>query len=1063
MKTYQTFARKRLRATTALQAVALIGAGLLSGVNPALAQSTQSATDDPVEQDQEQATVAPQATQDSPEQGANEIIVTGSILRRTDTETASPVTVLSSESLEQRGINTVSDAVQRLSANGAGTIAQGWNTGSNFATGANAPSLRGLSVQSTLTVFDGLRMAPYPLADDGQRNFVDLNTIPEGIIDRIEVLRDGASSTYGADAVAGVINVITKKQIQGVHLDASGGISQRGDGGEYRISGEAGYGDLDEQGFNVYVAGEYQKTQALYARDRGYPFNTDDLSRICNDAGACMPNYVTNGIGADGTFNGLGSTVVPVFRRYNGSGISVTDPLGETTTLAPGEAALSPYELIGNCGPLTSVTLNGDQQSSTSPFTGNAEDGYEFSGANYSGPVYGADQCQTDYRNKYSQLLPEQERLGFAGRVTANLDDRTQVYASANYYQVRTQTQLSPMAFASQTTPPGAVAYNPVFLPAYVCEGGAFTDRDNPVDNGCTAENGRLNPNNPYAADGDLARLIGRYDRPRSIYSKSRALRGALGVDGSFGDDWNYSVKAVASNTQLTIEQGNYLIPGRLQDVIADGSYNFIDQSQNSEEVRDYIAPLNRTRSESNLWQVDATLSKSLFELPGGPLQAAVGVSYRHESIDNPSANPANESSPYDRYYGVNSVGAEGSRNVRSAYFEINAPVIDSLEINGSGRFDSYSSGQENFSPKIGAKFQPIPELAIRGTFSKGFRIPSFNEAYGLPTTGYVTRQVDCEQFVEFCAAHSPTGDAADANQYATGNYSIGLTSTGNPELDPEKSTSWTAGAVFSPKPNLSFTVDYWHIKIKGLIGGVDYSDIPDLYYANNGNVDVEGITVRPGLEDPQFPNALPLIGFIEYSYQNADSQIASGVDLGMNASIDLGPNIQLISNATASYLEKLEKVFDDGTVQSYAGTLSPCNITSCSGSPRWRANWQNTLQTEHFSLSATVYYTDGYDLASIDYGGVKGDCEASIGGSVVTYSDGTPVKCEVGAQWNVDMSGSIKVNDRFSLYMDVLNVFDIDPVFDPSGGYSINQYNPAWAGPNIMGRFFRVGARVNF
>ncbi|WP_164236125.1 Plug domain-containing protein, partial [Stenotrophomonas maltophilia] len=85
------------------------------------------------------------------------------------------VQVLSSETLEQRGINTVAEAVQRLSANGSGAITQGWNNGSNFATGANAVSLRGLTVQSTLTIFDGLRMAPYPLADDGHRNFVDLN------------------------------------------------------------------------------------------------------------------------------------------------------------------------------------------------------------------------------------------------------------------------------------------------------------------------------------------------------------------------------------------------------------------------------------------------------------------------------------------------------------------------------------------------------------------------------------------------------------------------------------------------------------------------------------------------------------------------------------------------------------------------------------------------------------------------------------------------------------------------------------------------------------------------
>jgi iron complex outermembrane receptor protein len=136
------------------------------------------------------------------DQAMEEVVVTGSILRRTDAETPSPVTVLSADTLAERGINTVSEAIQRLSANNAGTIQQGWNTGFNFAAGANAPALRGLTVQATLSVADGLRLAPYPLADDGHRNFVDLNTIPNAIVERIEVLRDGASSTYGADAIA---------------------------------------------------------------------------------------------------------------------------------------------------------------------------------------------------------------------------------------------------------------------------------------------------------------------------------------------------------------------------------------------------------------------------------------------------------------------------------------------------------------------------------------------------------------------------------------------------------------------------------------------------------------------------------------------------------------------------------------------------------------------------------------------------------------------------------------------------------------------------------------------
>ena len=117
-----------------------------------------------------------------------------------------------------------------------------------FSTGASAVSLRGLTTSASLTVFDGLRMAPYPLGDDGRRNFVDLGTSPDSIVDRIEVLKDGASSTYGADAIAGVVNVITKKEITGLHVNGSYGTSGDGDGDEFRGDVTWGAGELDDEG-----------------------------------------------------------------------------------------------------------------------------------------------------------------------------------------------------------------------------------------------------------------------------------------------------------------------------------------------------------------------------------------------------------------------------------------------------------------------------------------------------------------------------------------------------------------------------------------------------------------------------------------------------------------------------------------------------------------------------------------------------------------------------------------------------------------------------------------------
>ncbi len=235
-----------------------------------------------------------------------EVIVTGSIIKRAETATASPVSVLTREELDLRGVNTIADAVTSLPSNNAGTMNASWSS-YGFATGASAVSLRGLTTSASLTVFDGMRMAPYPLGDDGRRNFVDLGTIPDSIVERIEVLKDGASSTYGADAIAGVVNVITKKEITGFHFNGSSGVSQEGDGEENRADVTWGTGKLASDGWNFYVNAELQQSDPIHSTARGFPFNTHDWTSICNGP-ACLDNGNINGIQADGTFFGVSST-----------------------------------------------------------------------------------------------------------------------------------------------------------------------------------------------------------------------------------------------------------------------------------------------------------------------------------------------------------------------------------------------------------------------------------------------------------------------------------------------------------------------------------------------------------------------------------------------------------------------------------------------------------------------------------------------------------------------------------------------------------------------------------
>jgi iron complex outermembrane receptor protein len=208
-----------LRSGTALSSAALA----IAIASPAFAEpaatvaiTADKATADEATSDQA-APAAQQASQvqapapvsdAKPAQGSDTIVVTGTLLRRTDTETPSPVTVLTSDNLQKAGVTTIAEAIRSVSADSAGSIGTGFQTG--FSAGGSAVSLRGLGVSSTLVLVDGLRSTNFPINDDGHNAYVDLNSIPFSLVDRVEVLKDGASSTYGADAIGGVVNLILR-------------------------------------------------------------------------------------------------------------------------------------------------------------------------------------------------------------------------------------------------------------------------------------------------------------------------------------------------------------------------------------------------------------------------------------------------------------------------------------------------------------------------------------------------------------------------------------------------------------------------------------------------------------------------------------------------------------------------------------------------------------------------------------------------------------------------------------------------------------------------------------
>jgi len=996
---------------------------LLAAATPAFAQ------DDPA------AEPAPAQTEE--DQSGGEIVVTGSILRLADAATPSPVTVVTAEVLDQRGINTVQDAVQQLASNNGPALTNSFTANGAFAGGASAVSLRGLSTSSTLVLFDGLRAAYFPLADDGSRNFVDLNTIPDDIVDRVEVLRDGASSSYGADAIAGVVNIITKRDFKGVAGRAEAGIAERGFGANQRLTLTAGTGDLDSEGYNAYLSGFYFRSEGVLNKDLRAPFNSDDLRGICSDRTGslqCGPNNVMNGLDGDGHFPNLGFVIgASTFfvRPYDATN---TNALGRYQMLNPSAGCR-----VGTAYSPTAAELAASNNGSVPTML-----------------------CQQDTTNAYGTVTPNIERFGASARFTTKLGDDTEAYLLINFQQSTTNFTGGPAAIRanantgiryprfSTATAAGAVAAGSgvLTLPVYVCPQGVGSA--NGLNTGCNAANGVLNPNNPFAAQGQVARLVGTLADTRTYNeTRSRVYRAAFGLSGTILDDWNYRVDATAMHTDLRLRTEGFVWIQNLLDSIARGTYNFVNPEQNSAAVRDFLSPANITHDSSDLYQAQLTVTGKLADLPGGPLQLGLGGSIFYEAVDAPSAND-DFAGPTQRFFTLNAFGTKGNRTVTSGFAEINAPIFDMFEVNASGRYDHYSSGQSAFSPKVGAKFTPIRQVALRGTWSRGFRIPSFGEANALPTTGFVTQSVANipANFLAQFGANCRPDNAAGCPTYVTV-YAIGLTTLASPDLKPEKSRSFTAGLVFEPIRNLSLTVDYFNIRKTGAITAPSSDPAISAYYA--GTAIPPGYNVIPDAPDPNHPNARPRIAFVESQLINANTIQSEGIDFGVNFAHDFG-GFHWTSNLDASLILELSTTFPDGRKENYVDTLGNFNLTAGSGTFRWRGTWQNTIETGPLMLTGTANYISGYDLSAMDQGTDYRDC-----GMAPDY-----VGCRVRRYITFDLNATIKVSDNFSFYLNAINLFDAMPGIDPVT-YGAFNYNAVQGGNNILGRQYRAGAKFRF
>ena len=900
------------------------------------------------------------------DQTLQEVVVTGSYIPRTDSETPSPVSIITSADIEHSGLTSLADVVRTLSADNSGTLPTAFNGA--FAAGASGIALRGLTVNSTLVLIDGLRGADYALPDDGVRSFVDLNSIAIGTIDRIEVLKDGASSVYGADAIGGVVNIILKKSYQGFMANAEVGDSQHGGGFEKHFDFTAGTGDLASDHYNAYVSVEYQSDNAIGAWERGAPFNTADYTSLGGSNNNPQPSRSGGSIYGSVTPATLGTP-------------------GNITTGVPLPGAVSQ--------PLRPCPANAPQTT----------DG--------SGNVF----CNQSFI-PYQDMAPPTERVGVSGRFTVAINDTTTAYLNASYYQNESNypSFLGPVQI--QTSAPNNT--DSIALPPTIPGPGGLGTQ--------------LNPNNPFAALGQYALINYAFsDLGSNInWVKNHNFRLVGDIAGSWLG-WGYDGSFVINRTWLDYEQTGLLNYTALINAVTNGTYNFINPAANTSAVRAALSPRLIQNDSSDMNTVVLRVHRPLFDLPGGPLGFAAGTEWRYESEYDGNFN-----APPPQVQSLGFSQAIGSRNIASVYAEFDAPVLKMLELTASGRFDHYSDFGNASTPKFGFVFKPIQQAALRGTFSRGFRAPSFAENGSSEVEGFITYGA-CPS--NLCTAHG-------ANPYIS-SYSLGVLTVGNPNIRPETSTSYTLGLVMEPIKNFSATVDYYYIKKDGLIAGPNLNGALS-QYANNGTLPAGFNAIYDSL-DPAFPGALPRIVTVSGPYSNGASEYTDGVDIDLNAKFNLGPLGKFVSDLSATRLISFVYEQPGQPRLQYAGTQAPYILSSGAGTPMDRVTWTNTWHNGPVTLSVIAYYVGAYKEFASD----AAPQYLCLGPAVTGV--GMTSNCRVGSFTDIDLTGSFEITKNLSVSGMIQNVADkLPPVNTPN--YAGVNYNPTYSQAGYVGRFFRVG-----
>lgn len=785
--------------------------------------------------------------------------VTGSRIKRTDVEAALPITIIQKAEIEAQGITSAEQLLQQLNiaSNGPDSlsansgIAPPGTRGNNGVSGAN---LRGQGADATLVLLNGRRVASHGLA--GQ--VVDLNSIPFAAIERVEVLRDGASAVYGTDAIGGVINFITRDNYQGLSVTGGADVTQQGGGNIFQASVLGGFGDLDTDRWNVWAAVNVKKNEILRGNQRDFANSFQPDRGLSPDSrGTPFATIVT----------GTGSLI--------GGGLK--DPASALT-----KTSINTLDLPAGAGCENGGEMMGpyDDKIWASP------------GASFA--------CAWDYGRARTIQQPVQTLQGI-GRATFKIGDHHQFFAEFMGSKV-TSKRVFEAQQISTSIGAGATA-----LDAYELNASTKATYD-------SVYNSLLNYFGPQAslAYGAPIRYRWRCEicGPRQLETTSRAYRLLFGMTGTVGT-WDYDVglSRAQSRAESVLAGGYYFTP-QLKAALKTGLLNpFLMPGQGqSQGAYSALAAADATGLQlysgiSTTTTFDASFSGSLgFKLwSKEDVQAAVGMDLRREEYEfsGPAAWSAGNAFVFGAPGDSSNYLSPRHRNVKALFAEFNVPVFDSLEVNLAVRRDQYDGFGGSTNPKYSFKWKPVDWVAFRGSYSTGFKVPDFAKLFrGITETQYTGLDLADPSI---CPNGRYNPDVANCKVQIRPDIVTG----GNPNLQPEEAKQKSIGFVLAPTSNIDVSVDWWEIeRFNTIRSGFSLSTMTSNYnlYASNFIRDASGNIIQ-----------------IDQRYINTGGTLTSGIELDANVRGELAGGTWN-AHLNGSYLDTFKtKSFDN---LPYTGNL---------------------------------------------------------------------------------------------------------------------------------------------